>query len=262
MLADWLPYSAESLWFVRSGYGAKIVFGQFRNSCGWMESSALVPSKDESHRAVSPPINRAARSHRLAPKIWIDDFEELNGQWVSYDYQVTSDANIFFPASWSPKGGVEDSAHIWVDSSRWAIDALEKPHSILALLTYTEWAHPMWSTYDLGGATIEFYLRGESLNLLGASVYFWLLDKNGRWHKTSSPLRVGEGTWLKNSVYIDPNASEQNGWHNSWNYSEKVRLDPTNIRSFGISFTGFPQGEPATGKIALDKFHISQPSKY
>ena len=114
--------------------------------------------------------------------------------WCSYDYHasiVDDGVNVFVLAVWAKAGGVNDSGYVWTNHRRWSADVPENPVSILPLIFYQRWAGA--DPVDLRGAEVSVYLRGDGLQLHGASCYFWVIADGTRWHLTSHPLAISEG---------------------------------------------------------------------
>jgi hypothetical protein len=198
----------------------------------------------------------------------IDNFDAGAEGWQVYDYNglpfpQTGGTNVFYPVTRESSGGIGNSGYIWGDDSRWRIDVPESPNSILSFIIYRGWVGGQ--TLDLRNATVSVYLRGDSLDLNGADVYFWALNKNfpggkgGRYHYTSQPLQVSEGAWGTELSFVLQN--DESLWHNSW---QRVPSDPVNLNdllanadSYGFSFVGFPTGEEVTGTFSMDSLVIT-----
>jgi hypothetical protein len=178
--------------------------------------------------------------------------------WCSYDYHwsiVAGGRNIFVLTAWEESGGVGGSGYVWSDQNQWSADTPEAPISMLPLLVYTNWTGG--DPVDLRGARVSAYLRGDGLLLNGASCYFWVVGRGGRWHMTSQPLHISDGRWAD-----EPNVftlhTDESLWHRSWSSdsSRPPSLESllSSCRSYGFSFVGF--GAEPTGKLALDEFQI------
>jgi hypothetical protein len=257
-LASWRPYASEVAWYLRTGPGAREVFAEFGYSDGVLrKTSALAPPHDDALGFdYSFPLSSAIQDPRLGDLVVRQEFEEGADLWVSYDDNGGSrpGANVFYPASWSPGGGVRDTGYIWADGSRWRIDAPENPDSILALLTYPGWIDRLYSALDLSNTVARFYLRGDGLELHGAQAFFWVLDENGRWYRHLQPLVIGESEWAENGISLSTRESD---WENTWARDNIVRpLDLTKVVSYGIAFRGFPLAQKVQGELGLDEFEI------
>ncbi|MSP12246.1 MAG: hypothetical protein EXR62_04720 [Chloroflexi bacterium] len=177
--------------------------------------------------------------------------------WCSYDYHacIVSKREIAVLATWSRAGGVNDSGYVWSNHTTWSTDTPESPVSILALFFYRYWLNE--EPIDLRGAEVSVYLRGDNLRLFGANCYFWVTAPASRWHLTSHPLTVPEGSWA-----AEPNrftlTNDESLWHRSWaGYPPNPKsLDMTlgKVHSYGFSFVGFAM-EP-DGKFSLDELII------
>ncbi len=260
-LTEWREYSTEAPLWIRTGGGERTVYVEYRDEFGHITSiDSLVPAFDEAlgtNYAIEPIT---AIQEEGAPDIWRQSFSSRHEAWVSYDYNGgdPNGTNYFFSASSNITGGVDGGGYIWTDASRWLIDTPENPHSVLALLTYAQWgAYPNNLYINLNGTTAEFYLRGDDLDLKGGAAYFWLVDQYGRYHQRAIELTIGDGDWAFNSVDLGVDIS---GWENSWTVHSGSSLDYTTIRSWGISFIGFPPGVEPTGVLALDEFTITRRS--
>lgn len=190
-------------------------------------------------------------------KIYIDQqIHDVTSKWHSYAYLGTG-SHKYHPCYYSDKGGLNDSAYVTADDSLWTIDTPEHPVSILALIipSMLELKIP---PLDLRHTTISFSLRGDDLQLHGATCYFWavtFLPASTRWHYISQPLTIPKGEWSKlQSLTLRP---EENLWHCSFRLSEHAAsLDDTLCfcASFGFSFVGF--SKKVTGKFSLSEFTI------
>ena len=178
--------------------------------------------------------------------------------WCSYDYHgsiVADGHNIFVLATWEETGGVNNSGYVWVDHRRWSADTPEKPLSILPLLFYRNWINA--DPIDLRDAEVSVYLRGDDLQLDGASCFFWIHGDHTRWHYTSHPLSISDGDWASNPLRFSLRADDKL-WHHSWS------LDPGNptplgvllgrVESYGFSFVGF--SAEVRGRLSIDELEI------
>jgi hypothetical protein len=181
--------------------------------------------------------------------------------WQIYDYNgqpfgVEGGNNVFYPVTWESSGGVGNSGYVWGDDSRWRIDTPETPDSILSFIIYRSWvgAQPI----DLRNKTVSVYLRGDNLDLKGATCDFWVYTTGTRWHYTSHPLTIEQGDWGQKQTFVLTN--NESLWHNSW-WAGSNSLDATlaNATSYGFAFVGFPYGAEVTGKCSMDQFTISTP---
>ena len=150
---------------------------------------------------------------------------------------------------------MNDSGYVWADDSRWSIDTPEQPHSILPFIFYRNWRNE--DLIDLSDAQISVYLRGDELQLYGARCLFWIHGGHTRWHLASTPLDIGDGSWLSdpNRFTLSTSAAK---WHLSW-HSPKVEATPLDsllaeTESYGFSFVGFSQ--EVTGRFSMDEFEI------
>ena len=179
--------------------------------------------------------------------------------WCSYDYHasmVADGTNVFILATQSATDGPEGTGCVWTDHRRWSADTPESPLSILPLLHYRSWvdAEPI----DLRDTQMSAWLRGDNLQLDGASCYFWVHASGTRWHLTDQPLSIADGTWTKQQVLLEPTPER---WHCSWS------VDPdqptllakvlSSVHSYGFSFVGFSR--QVTGRLSLAGFKLHQP---
>ena len=187
-----------------------------------------------------------------------NSFDKGPEAWCSYDYHasiVDDGVNVFVLAVWAKTGGVNDSGYIWTNHRRWSADVPENPVSILPLIFYQRWAGT--DPVDLRGAEVSVYLRGDGLQLHGASCYFWVIADGTRWHLTSHPLTISEGRWA-----VEPNRftlrSDEAAWHRSWagNPQRPAPFDQvlSHVESYGFSFTGFSR--EVSGRLSMDEFEI------
>lgn len=184
--------------------------------------------------------------------------------WYSYDYHgcIRAGRNIFYLAEWESSGGVDDSGYIWTDHHVWSADTPEKPVSMLPLITYRYYIG--LDPIDLRDARVSVYLRGEDLDLDGANCYFWVVGRgregrrSGRWHLTSRPLDIGDGSWARNDFTL---AVDESLWHRSWasNPASPPTLEDLLIdcNSYGFAFVGFK--ELPRGRLAMDELEFELP---
>jgi len=189
-------------------------------------------------------------------KLYIDQkLYDATSKWFSYAYLGTT--HEYRPCHYSENGGFNDGAYVTADDSLWTIDIPESPQSILALII------PSMSVLkspplDLRHTAISFSLRGDELQLYGATCYFWVvtfLPTSTRWHYTSQPLAVPSGKWSELQTVVLKPIEEL--WHCSLNLrGPRIPLDDTLglCMSFGFSFVGF--SEKVTGKLSLSEFTI------
>ena len=178
--------------------------------------------------------------------------------WCSYEYHasVVSGRNIFILATWSPTGGVNDSVHIWTDESCWSADTPEVPLSILPFIYYRKWVNE--GPLDLRDAKVSVYLRGDALELDGATSYFWVHSPSTRWHYTAHPVEISQSKWGDCPTELTLETDESR-WHRSWSMDpeQPLCLEETlrNAASYGFSFTGF--SSEVRGKLSMDEFKIA-----
>jgi len=182
-------------------------------------------------------------------------FDKGPESWCSYDYHwsiVAKGKNIFILTTWEASGGVNGSGYIWCDETRWSADTPENPVALLPFITYTNWTgrEPL----DLRNARVSVYLRGDGLQLHGAQCYFWVVTPWNRWHLTSRPLTISEGTWAKEpAVFTLP--TDDASWHQSWaDGSHTVEETLAHAISYGFSLVGF--GQEPRGKFSMDDFEM------
>lgn len=238
--ASWITFQRVFDWLLRTGAGEKTVYGEFRDKGGHLLRHAVT----------------------VDTGYIVNSFERSQEGWWSYWYDPNTTHNIFYPTTWHPTGGVDNSGYVSTDSSRWAVDTPETPDSILAFITYPSWTAS--SAVDFRNATVSFSLRENDLDLHGARAYFWVVDNESsmRWHLIDQPLMIGNDSWSESNI-LKIDASEER-WRNTWNARN---LDPrgsldsvlAGVDSYGISFLGFSEGETVSGTLALDEFIIEQP---
>ena len=179
--------------------------------------------------------------------------------WCSYDYHasiVSGGHNIFILAVWEGKGGVGNSGYVWTDHTRWSADTPEKPLSILPFIFYRCWvgADPV----DLRETEVSVFLRGDGLKPDGARCFFWVHSPSTRWHCTSQPLAIAEGSWAAKPCRFTLRNDEAL-WHRSWSGdpAHPASLDQVlgQAYSYGFSFVGF--SSEVSGRLSMDEFEIS-----
>ena len=249
---EWQPYEANALWFIPTGVHSKQIYVEFRLSDNTVVSDVIeVPALDSSLGTDYPwPVVPIVQSGTVA---WNQTFDIGRDYWSSYDFTggVPGEVNVFYPTSWTSKGGVDDTGYIWSDDSRWRIDTPEVPEQVFAFEIRGEWVDPAFTLSDFDGYTASFYLKGDNLDLKGGSAFFWIMDDHGRAINVAQLLEVGDGTWAFNQVYIG--SVNDDDWHVSY-LPQAGLIDPSAIRHWGITFEGFHE-EP-TGIIGLDNFSI------
>lgn len=230
--SHWEPYKTTKEWFLKTGPGSKTVYGEFRLSDG---------------TTIKKNINSI-------PDILTNEFNTNQQGWWSYNFDEGTGQNVFFPLTWRPDGGINNSGYVWTDDSRWAIDTPEEPDSILALTTYTDWQEI--GPVDLKNAIITVNLKGDNLELKGSNLYFWALDNEtgARWHFTDYPIKIPIGKWEDKIQFKLSN--DESRWHRSWGPESDLNMTLSGTDSFGFSFRGFPENEEVTGKLSMDQFEI------
>jgi hypothetical protein len=187
---------------------------------------------------------------------WQQDFAEGHDYWSAYPYNAGMPhwGNVFYPATHFSDG------YIVTDASRWAIDTPEDPDSVLAMLTYPSWIDPALTTMNLGGSVVSFDLMGLDLNLRGGHAFFWVVAGSpqgidARWYKKVDPLVIGDGVWgARNLVTVDVWPD----WTKSWDGGYGVTAPYFDkVKSWGIGFVGFPEGDMPSGALALRDFKIA-----
>lgn len=191
------------------------------------------------------------------PAFWYNPFDASPSGWMVYDYNGTGGLggnNVWYPVGWQQTGGINDTGYIIADDSKWRIDELESPMSVLPLIIYWSW-FSLRTTFNLGNVTLALYLRGHNLDLKGATVHFWVFGQGSRYHHTQ-PLVVPDGVWsAQQFVYLSTDPAY---WHNSWNRRTPTPL-ATVLRyaeSWGISFVGF--SEEPTGELHMDEIYFQR----
>ena len=184
-------------------------------------------------------------------------FEKGQEGWHTYDYHacITAGSEIQILTAWQRQGGVNNGPYIWTDHHRWSTDVPERPISILALIYYRQWMN--LDPIDLREAEVSFYLRGDSLDLLGGEAYFWAHVPGTRWHYSSHPLHIAQGEWADTpNRFVLPN--DESKWHLSWpgHPPNPKSLDYTLSQavSYGISFVGFAR--EVSGRLSMAQFEI------
>lgn len=201
-------------------------------------------------------------SPSVSPNSVVDDFDSGSCYWQVYDYNGghLGWGNVFYPVVWQDYGGVRNSPYVWADDSLWRIDTPEDPDSILSLIVYQSWKSS--SNLDLRNATVSVYIRGDELDLKGGYLDFWVLGSTpgntSRWHFSSRPLTISEGTWGPKQTFVL--TCEPALWNLSWGGhpdQPPVSLDQVlaNALSYGFAFVGF--SEEVTGRLSIDQMQIT-----
>jgi len=183
--------------------------------------------------------------------------------WSIYDWWTEGGVahQYFSPVSLENQGGVGNSGYIWADDSRWGIDWPDV--SILCFIIYPRWTGGGGpENWDLRNAMVSVYLRGESLDLKGGSVRFWVFDSENdgvRYQFMGHPLSVSEGVWTKNTFVLE---NDESLWYRSWSgdTTKLTNLDKvlSGVDSYGFSFRQFSYyGGEVTGKLEMDEFSIT-----
>ena len=188
------------------------------------------------------------------------DFDIGPEHWCSYDYEgcVRAGRNIFVLAAWSPTGGVNDSGYIWTNQAAWSADTPEDPISVFAFTLRRNWVGE--ESYNLLGADVSLYLRGDDLILHGSRAYFWVNGGGASWHLNSHPLEIGDGEWPSEPNRFKLEADESL-WHQTWTPDPAgvrgIEAALTECTSIAVQLSGFTS-LPA-GKIAMDELEIRLP---
>ena len=188
------------------------------------------------------------------------DFDIGPEHWCSYDYEgcVRAGRNIFVLAAWSPTGGVNDSGYIWTNQAAWSADTPEDPISVFAFTLRRNWVGE--ESYNLLGADVSLYLRGDDLILHGSRAYFWVNGGGATWHLNSHPLEIGDGEWPSEPNRFTLEADESL-WHQTWTPDPAgvrgIEAALTDCSSIAVQLSGFTS-LPA-GKIAMDELEIKLP---
>lgn len=189
-----------------------------------------------------------------------NSFDHDYEMWHAYDYAACAAAggrDLYRPAHWEQRGGVNDSGYIWADEAQWSIDTPEQPPSILALMTWRQWM--LRGPLDLRQATISVFLRGDELDLKGGRCSFWVLSRglSARYHLTGQPVTVARDKWGDEPCLLNLKHDEAQ-WHRSWTVPGQ-RI-PTmgevlgEVDSYGFAFVGF--SEQVIGRLCMDEFEI------
>ena len=180
-----------------------------------------------------------------------------NDGWRCYDYDADhrNERNHQIPLKWSHTGGADNSGYVWADDSFWTIDLPESPVSILAFMFYQEWVGR--DDMDMRDAQVSVYLRGDGLDLKGGHCRFWCGKRGSRWHLSSNPLQIAEGTWADKPLKFTAK-NDESVWHRSWSGMpwRPKSLDETlgECTSYGFSFIGF--SEKVTGRFSMSRFEV------
>jgi hypothetical protein len=262
----WESYTSRRLWYL-PGYNYPVrrqVYAEFRNWYLTKISAVLpvYPCVDTRDGGDFPMVE--VPDSRISEKIWSDDFEQEDGRWVSY-MDAYGYGNVFFPLTYEAVGGIDGGGYSWSDSSRWNIDAPEKPDSTLVAMIYWRWLFaPSWRArsglgdfVDLEDVTVSVELRGKKLDLKGAYASFWVLCDGARWHSRHH-LAINNNDWTENKILLTKDPSM---WRLSWSRGEPPAFCLNEVESFGFAFAGFPLGQEPAGIFQLDKFSIERKKK-
>lgn len=191
----------------------------------------------------------------MSDKIIRNTFSKGPENWCSYEFNASLVAKdeIFILSTWSRSGGPGNAGFVWADHSHWSADTPEQPISVLALITYRNWANE--GPVDLRNAEGSVYLRGDGLQLSGAKCYFWVNRPGERWHLMSQPLEIPEGTWADKPQRFKL-VNDESAWHRTWSPHSPKSLDGclANAISYGFSFIGYSHS--VTGKLCMSQFEL------
>lgn len=260
--AAWQPYDNQFEWAARTGVGENTVYLEYRLADDSIYSThAVIPPYSDANGgaeyvARSTSGNQTGAGNGL---LWHNTFDQGTEFYSAYDYGAGNRGlgkNIYYPSIWSPSGGINDGGYVTVDDSQWIIDSPETPQSILALMTYARWQGSGHSTtVNFEDSTVEFYLKGDNLDLNGAQAYFWVLDVHGCWKDYTTTLNIGDGDWAFNSIQLGSVVADN--WDQSF-HAFDGEIDFTQVASWGIGFIGFDPGDEPTGSLSMDEFVVRQ----
>ncbi len=181
--------------------------------------------------------------------------------WSSYKY-VGPGRDLLHPVNYERSNGPEDKPYVWVDDSKWSIDTPESPNSILPLMYYQKWGGE--SVCDLRNSNIQFFLRGDGLDLKEGQCFFWIVTEtpfSTRWHYSSHPIKVSENYWDEPTIL--ELSDDPKHWHMSFSCEPQKPASLNHslaaCSSFGFSFIGF--SEKVTGKLSISSFKLKQNKK-
>ncbi len=177
--------------------------------------------------------------------------------WKSYEY--FPEGHIYRDPHYDRNGGPDGRPCVWGDDTLWNVDTPEQPHSILFFIHYRFWNKEL--PMDLRDAQIRCRLRGDGLQLHGASCYFWAVthvQSTTRYHLVQHPIPISQGSWGDEIVFRL--AAEPSQWHCSFVSKPEV-FQPVGLVStlsacfsYGFSFVGF--SEKVVGRVGLADFQM------
>lgn len=132
---------------------------------------------------------------------------------MGYDYEIidSSRHDGFTPVVAEPSGGVNGRGYIWLDDTRWGVDIPDGKNILTASLRREAYNFGP----DLRGATVEFAVRGQDLNLKGgyANLYIYHAATGTTTHLSGRKFEIINGQWTRVSIRLEP---EESLWYRSW----------------------------------------------
>ena len=247
-LAEWRPYQSTFEWWMKgdTNPGPFVLYGEVR------QSDNTVVSVEAEEPARIPGV-----AYYHPDSSYADSFTTGNEAWTSYgylyytqpdgsigeiDHDIGSEihANTFFPMT-------HEDGRVWVDDSRWTLDTPEVVNggpTVLAALTYARWHNGNTQDYvNFQNVTVTAALFGESLDLKGGDIDFWVTTALGRWHFTYD-LQLGNNRFDLRTDYA------AQSWSRNGNPLGSEALNLAQVESWGFGFNSFT-GEP-TGVFGID----------
>jgi len=269
-LAAWEPYSEYRLWQL-PGYTYQVenvVFAHYRGlklAPFVLRLPVFQKKPEEIPSGVTWPFIKFEDS-RASDVIVRSTFDVWNERWVTYQ-DAYGFGNVFYPMTYQMTGGVDGKGFVWVDDSRWGVDAPETPDSILVAVVYWRWLFPpewrgrtsMTGEVDLRDTVLDVSLRGRQLKLGGAQVTFWFTCDGQRHHLKQSTLKVST-LWTANHLSLP---ARPEAWDLSWarpGATPSFCIDRAN--SYGFAFRDVRREAPVTGVFEMDDFRLTRTPKH
>lgn len=194
--------------------------------------------------------------------------------WMGYDYEIidSSRHDGFTPVVAEASGGWNGRGYIWLDDTRWGID-IPDGNNILTVSTRRT-AYNFGP--DLRDATVEFWVRGQNLDLKGgyANLYIYHAETGTTTHMPGRRFEIRNGEWTRVRIRLEPDESL---WYRSWwraatggneapedltyggNQGDgfaPIAIALKEVDAIGIAFRAFD--EEVTGRLDIDDFKVTR----
>lgn len=124
-------------------------------------------------------------------------------------------------------------------------------------MTYNYWNERLSYPKNFNDIALSFSIKGESLDIGNANLYFWILAKQ-RYHLISYPITINNNEWTSHRIIINDESNFIQSYYGYPNNSleETLSYNLSNVDSYGFSFIGFKKDQPVTGAILMKDFQI------